>query len=176
MNTDFVLIQKMKQGDESAYDIFIRKYYEEILRYCSLHCADTKYAEDLTQETFLHFFARLSDYHFKGKTKNYLYTIAGNLCKDFYKKKKDVPTERQVLEENSGPSLDTLDGVLEKIVLEKAMEALPEKLREVIILYYFQELKLSEIAEVLQIGLSLVKYRLRQAKKMLEQLLRKEDA
>lgn len=44
-----------------------------------------------------------------------------------------------------------------------------------IILYYFQNLKLSEIAGVLQINLSLVKYRIRQAKKQLEQYLGEED-
>ena len=38
--TDFLLIQKMKQGNEQAFDTFVRKYYNEILKYCSLflHC------------------------------------------------------------------------------------------------------------------------------------------
>ena len=33
--TDFLLIQKMKQGNEQAFDTFVRKYYNEILKYCS---------------------------------------------------------------------------------------------------------------------------------------------
>ena len=82
MNIDFLLIQKMKHGDENAFDIFVRKHYEEILKYCNYHCLDASYAEDLTQETFLHFFERLSDYRYMGKTRNYLYTIAGNLCRN----------------------------------------------------------------------------------------------
>ena len=90
MLTDFLLIQKMKQGNEQAVNTFVRKYYNEILKYCSYHCYDTEYAEDLTQETFVNFFAKLSDYHYQGKTMNYLYTIAGNLCKNHCKKKKDV--------------------------------------------------------------------------------------
>lgn len=96
MDTDFLLIRKMKQGDEDAFDRFVHKYYEEILSYCSRHYYDTEYAEDLTQETFLHFFTKLSDYHYKGKTKNYLYTIAGNLCKDYYKKKKIFWRRRRI--------------------------------------------------------------------------------
>ena len=95
MDTDFLLIQKMRQGEENAFDLFVRKHYEEILKYCHFHCPDLSYAEDLTQETFLHFFERLSDYHYIGKTRNYLYTIAGNLCKDYYKKKKECFLEEQ---------------------------------------------------------------------------------
>ena len=67
------------------------------------------------------------------------------------------------------------DILLDKVVIEEALRRLPEEYREVIILYYFQNLKLSEIAGVLQINLSLVKYRIRQAKKQLEQYLGEED-
>ena len=89
MDFDLLLIQKMKRGNENAFDIFVRKHYEEILKYCSYHCLDTSYAEDLTQETFLHFCEKISDYRYIGKTRNYLYTIAGNLCRDYYKKTKE---------------------------------------------------------------------------------------
>ncbi len=174
MDTDFILIRKMKHGSEEAFDTFVHKYYEEILRYCNHHCYGTEYAEDLTQETFLHFFARLSDYHYKGKTKNYLYTIAGNLCKDYYKKKKDTPAETGDLERDAPPDISAESSVVDKVVIEEAIRRLPEEYREVIILFYFQELRLSEIAGVLQISLSLVKYRLKQAKGRLEQYLRKE--
>lgn len=173
MNADFLLIQKMKRGDEAAFDTFVRKYYTEILNYCHYHCFDAAYAEDLTQETFIRFFAKLSDYHFMGKTKNYLYTIAGNLCKDYYRKKKDVPTKREELEQNIASS--QLEQVTERVMIETALAALPSELREVMVLYYFQGLKLSEIAKVLQITLSLVKYRLRQAKKQMRQILECEN-
>lgn len=83
----------MKQGDDNALDLFVRKYYQEILIYCHYHCSDKAYAEDLTQETFVRFFAKLSDYHYRGKTLNYLYTIACNLCKDYSKKIKEIPIE-----------------------------------------------------------------------------------
>ena len=38
--SDFLLIKKMKQGDDAAFDIFIRKYYRKILIYCYYHCPD----------------------------------------------------------------------------------------------------------------------------------------
>ena len=173
MDFDLLLIQKMKHGNENAFDVFVRKYYEEILKYCSYHCLDTSYAEDLTQETFLRFFEKLSDYRYIGKTRNYLYTIAGNLCKDSYKKKKILSEEPSEEFQNSLRQSEAAD-ILNKITIEWALNHLPEELREVIVLYYFQELKLTEVADILQIGLPLVKYRIRQAKMRLERLLREE--
>ncbi len=52
---DVILILQMKQGDEQAFDKFVRKYYGDILSYCKYHCLDQTEAEDLTQETFLRF-------------------------------------------------------------------------------------------------------------------------
>lgn len=174
MDIDFLLIQKMKRGDENAFDVFVRKYYEKILNYCVYHCPDTSYAEDLTQETFVRFFTKLSDYRYMGKTINYLYTIAGNLCKDYFKKARDNLLEEPVLETQNNASHLGTDEILDRIVIQTALNRLPDELREIVVLYYFQELKLAEISDILQIGLPLVKYRMKQAKLKLENLL-KED-
>lgn len=172
MYNDFLLIRKMKQGDDTAIDIFIHRYYQEILNYCYYHCFDKAYAEDLTQETFVRFFAKLSDYHYRGKTQNFLYTIAGNLCKDYLKKVKETPMEvNELIEEKA---LEETENVLDKILIEQALKQLPDELNEIVTLYYFRELKLTEISETLQIGLPLVKYRLHQARKRLVKLLEKE--
>ena len=60
MDLDFLLIRRMKSGEEEAFDIFVRKYYQDVLAYCSYHCMDQWYAADLTQETFIRFFTALS--------------------------------------------------------------------------------------------------------------------
>lgn len=171
MDTDFLLIRKMKQGDDAAFDMFVRKYYGEILKYCRFHCFDAQSAEDLTQETFLKFFANLSEYRHMGKAKNFLYTVAGNLCRDFYKKKRDVPMEREDLESQSSPAPDSLGEVLDWAVIGDALLKLPEEFREVVILHYLQEMKISEAARMLGIGVPLAKYRLREAKARLRRLL-----
>lgn len=171
---DFLLILKMKQGNEEAFEKFVRKYYSQILQYCRYHCFDTEYAQDLTQETFLKFFGSLQTYHHMGKTINYLYTIAGNLCKNMAKKKKDMPVEQEVMEQEVDPG-DEMERIETKICMEQALDELSPELREVIILFYFQECKLTEIADILQVGLPLVKYRLRRAKEELKRLLGKEE-
>lgn len=174
MNADFLLIQRMKRGEEDAFDIFVRKYYESILNYCRYRCFDAGYAEDLAQETFVCFFKNLSYYRFQGKTLNYLYTVAGNLCKDFYRKKMDIPTAQ---EELSGHSIaNPIEAAMERMSVEEAVRSLPQEQQEVVILHYFQGMKLWETAEILQVGLPLVKYRLRQAKAGLARFMGKEEA
>lgn len=173
MDTDFLLIRKMKNGNEEAFDVFVRKYYDEILKYCSYHCFDLEYAEDLTQETFVHFFAKLSDYRHIGKTKNFLYTIAGNLCRNYRKKIKDeTMADSEML--NLADTSEFTSELLIKLEVEDALKHMPDELREVVVLYYFQNLKLSEIADVLKIGLPLVKYRMKQAKIRLKKYLEQE--
>ena len=119
MYNDFLLIRKMKQGDDNAFDLFVHKYYQEILSYCYHHCFDQTYAEDLTQETFIRFFTKLSDYHYKGKTLNYLYTIAGNLCKDYLKRTKET-----LLEENEFEEENQTEQILNRVLIEQVLEQL----------------------------------------------------
>ena len=71
-------------------------------------------------------------------------------------------------------SLEEPENVLDKILIEQVLKQLPDELSEIVTLYYFQELKLTEISDTLQIGLPLVKYRLRQARKQLAKLLGKD--
>ena len=170
MDKDFLLINKMKNGDEAAMESFVRRYYPRILRYCHYHIADKSFAEDMAQETFENFFAALPVYRHRGKALNYLYTIAGNLCRDLYKKRADIP-----LREVPDAGNYQMDPVNTRLDMEKALAGLSQESRDILILYFFQERKQREIAEILNIGLPLVKYRLKQAKLQLGGLLGKED-
>ena len=93
MDGDFWLIQKMRMGDDQAVESFVRKYYPQILKYCRRHMDDDGYAEDMAQETFVRFFQTLKQYRHYGKAVNYLYVIAANLCRDYYRKMKEIPVK-----------------------------------------------------------------------------------
>lgn len=170
MDLDFLLIQKMKMGDEQAIDVFVRKYYTEIFRYCRLHIRDYGYAEDMTQETFAKFFGTLGQYRHYGKALNYLYVIAANVCKDHYRKKSELTMEE--LPEKTDCVIEKIN---ERLDVNAAVEKLPEELREVAILFFFQEIKQKEIGEILGIGLPLVKYRVKRARELLSAWLGKEN-
>ena len=170
MDADFLLIHRMKNGDDTAIEIFVRKYYPMILRYCHLHIKDQSYAEDATQEVFARFFHTLNQYQHYGKAQNYLYVIAANICRDFYRKPQE-PSIEELAEEPiyEMPPLDL------RLDVHLALEKLPPELREVTILFFFQEVKQKEIARILGIGLPLVKYRIKRSKELLAGYLGKED-
>lgn len=169
-DSDFKCIQKIKKGDVQAINEFVRKYYPDILKYCLRRTSNQSDAEDLTQETFVRFFNNISHYHHYGKAKNYLYVIASNLCKDQYSKQIIY-----TLMDNDVELIDINSSIVDKVSLESAINKLPEEFKQVIILYYFQGLKLSEIKDILNIGLPLVKYRMKQAKMKLKKELEVES-
>ena len=169
MDRDFLLIARMRPGDDGAIEEFVGKYYPMILRYCRLHTANRCDAEDLTQETFEKFFRSLGQYQHRGKAANYLYTIAGNACRDFCKKPKEVPLEGLSREMGTEPEANDAH-----LAVALALDALPPELREAAVLFYIQGLKQREIADLLHISLPLVKYRLGKAKAQLQQILSEE--
>ena len=110
MDMDFLLTQKMRMGDEKAVEAFVTKYYGQILRYCRLRIGDYGYAEDAAQETFERFFRNFSQYRHYGRAANYLYVIAGNLCKDFYRKNREIALEELSEEPDSGAETGKVSG------------------------------------------------------------------
>ena len=166
MDGEFFLVRRMKGGEEAAMEQFVRKYYDPILSYCCHHTTVYGLAEDLTQETFERFFRSLPTYRHTGKLANYLYVIAGNLCRDAAKKKQELP-----MEEIREDAEDPFECVNCRMNIQQALGQLPDELREVVILRYFQNLKQREIAGILGIGIPLVKYRMNQAKKKLRDAL-----
>ena len=87
MTTDFLLVQKIRNGDNQAGNQLVEKYYSSMYQYCFLHTHNQEYAEDMVQETFVRFFGALMNGAEIGKAKSYLYSIAGNIIKNYYKKK-----------------------------------------------------------------------------------------
>lgn len=173
MDKDFFLIRKMKNGDEEAMDIFVRKYYEKILNYCYYHCADRQYAENLTQETFVKFFAGLPRYKHSGRSMNFLYTVARNLCMDFHRNEKErYAQSSEILEKEI--CCNQTDEQESRIDMRDALKEIPGDMREVIFLYYFYGFNTREISELLGIGLSLVKYRIKTGREKLRAILGEE--
>ena len=182
MDFDVLLIRRIKKSDEDAAEIFVRKYYEKIYKYCYIRIGNYGDAQDLVQNTFMKFFESIDRYNHCGKALNYLYVIASNECKDYFRKKKYTMVDIDKNKTNSFSdtyqnkldSLNEIRKIEEKTEIREAIEKLPDELREVVVLFYFNDMKQRDIAKILEISLSLVKYRISRAKELLEEELKEE--
>ncbi|MCM1044978.1 MAG: RNA polymerase sigma factor [Candidatus Gastranaerophilales bacterium] len=162
--TDEVLLRRARSGDKDALETLVRRYYDKIYSYCFHHVGDRQTAEDLCQETFCSMLEHLEEYRHYDRFGNYLYVIAGNKCKDFFKKKKPLYLEALPQE---GETMSAAD---EEISMRELVHKLPRELEEVVILRFYQDLKYQDIAKILGISSSLVKYRAKKAVALLKEV------
>lgn len=146
----------------------LQEQYDKIYKYCYFKVQNKAIAEDLTQETFLKYFAQNS-YENRGKPLAYLYTIAKNQIVDYFRKK---PTE--LIDENA--AIDSVESkALTSISVRQAVEALPPELLEIILLRFGSEISINEIAAALEISRFAVRRKISAALAELKKTLRKED-
>lgn len=156
---DTKVIQEIKDGKIYLFDNLIKKYYEKVYYYCYRHLDNMQAAQDLTQEVFMKVIKNIGNYKHYGKFENYLYVIAGNECKDFYKKESKYIL-KEVEEYSSEEEISKLEN---KIIVQEALDKLSKKEREIIILRFYQDLKIKDIAKIMNAGVSITKYRLKKA-------------
>ncbi len=122
----------------------IENEYDNIFRYVLYRVNCREEAEDITQETFLRYIQH-SEYHKTGSERQVLYTIARNLCIDFYRKTKTEPIGEYV------QSADNSD-ILRDVAVRVAMSKLSEEEREIIILRLVNGESISVIAKIFGIS------------------------
>lgn len=170
---DKKLIKQIQQGDSDSLDTIIRKYYNDMYSYCFRKTGNAFVAADLTQEVFLRLAKYIHTYVHKGKFKNYLFIIAKNMCNDYYQKNVEASEVIDLLEipdsDNNFTRLDQSD------VITKVIGSLPDFQKDVIILRYYHDMKLKEIAEITDSSLATTKSRLKQGLDKLKKILNKED-
>lgn len=108
-----------------------------------------------------------------GKFQNYLLTIAVNSCNNYFKKAKPVYVGLEVMEDVEGTD-NSLEGMEQrelKAAVQSAISTLPDFQKEVIILRFYHDLKIREIAEITNASVPTVKSRLQQGIKKLERYL-----
>lgn len=175
MLSDEQLVQFMAQGNQAAFEAFVYRYHGLLLGYLERMLQDHKKAEDLVQEVFIRLIRQLQQNKPPDKIKPWLYRVALNLCRDYWK---SVSYRSEQYQAELPEQLDFQQSVIEiyehqetrKEVL-RLLRSLPQIQREIIILRFFQDLKLQEIADVLHLNLSTTKTHLYKALKRLKQEL-----
>ncbi|MGO2893115.1 RNA polymerase sigma factor [Enterococcus devriesei] len=175
---DYLIILRIKRGDVDAWEQLVEKYYDQIYQYCKRRFfGNHVLAEDLTQDTFMKVISKIDSYQFSGSFFNYLYTVAVNTCNNFSKRHK---LDESSFDEAYDLLLD--DQTNEPVILDEkaqmiqqALDHLPEYQREAVILKYYHELKVKEIAKITNASVATTQSRIYQGLVKMKQELEKED-
>ena len=172
---DKELVGRVKKGEVSAFAILVEKYEREIFEYSYFLIGDREEALDMTQETFLKAYTNIKTLRREEDFKFWLRRIARNLC---FKRIKKMRREKELMERQREETLSLDSYVIKKEREERvkrALNKLPEKMREIIILRDIEGLSYKEIKEILNIPMSLVKVRIFRARNLLKKILEEED-
>jgi len=156
------VVQGPDNNREERLNHMVWQYEKDLHRFCFIYLRDAPLAQDAVQETFLRAYKSLSAFREDSSEKTWLMRIAMNVCKDFRKSAWYRFVDRRV-------SIDHLPILyappsLEQITLTTEIMRLPRKHMEVVTLYYYEDMTIREIAEVLGISLAAVSQRLSKAK------------
>ncbi len=175
--SDEEICKMVQKGDIEAFGILVERYEEKMKRYSQKFLSQKEDIEDVVQDIFLKAFENIQSFDTKKKFKSWLYKIAHNQLVNALKRK----------ERFSFLSLDTFlpyfslkeefNEVEKKELranLEKYLQKLDPKYREVIFLYFYENLSYSEISEILKIPISTVGIRLKRAKEKIKKFIQKD--
>ena len=170
--TDKELIRKVHNGNKEALNTIVNKYYDDIYRFCLYLTGQESDSYDITQEVFLRFIKYVDSYTHRN-LKGYLLIIARNLCRDYFHHKNDLYCIDDIA--YAGSQDNHLGNVEDRMLLWAALQKLPVKQREIVILRIYEEMRFHEIAEILGVNLSTVKSRFRLGIKSLRKMMEGTD-
>ena len=155
---------------DQKFEQLVERYQQPLLRMCCLYLCDKSLAEDAVQETFIKVYRSMDTFRGESSEKTWIMKIAMHICYDMNHSVWYRLVHRHVtldmLTETAASAYDESDEELTASVIR-----LPRRLREVILLYYYQGMKVNEIADALGISHSTVSDRLKRGRKKLKEML-----
>ena len=151
------------------FEQLVGRYQEPVLHMCYLYLCDKSLAEDAVQDTFLKIYRKLDSFRGESSEKTWIMKIAVNTCYNINHSGWSRFFNRRVTPEMMPDEAVQTDG--DDKELAAAVTKLPVKLREVILLYYYQGMKVNEISDTLGISQSSVSGRLKRGRERLKNLL-----
>ena len=147
---------------------WIGAYSDTILKTCYLYLSDRSQAEDATQDTWIKVWNHMETFDRQeiNNEKAWLLRIAINICKDYRRTAWFRHIDRKIALDDLPPQLMTAEPRDESLTL--MVMDLPDRYKQVILLYYFQELTMQETAAALGLSQSTVQRRLKKAEALLK--------
>ena len=158
MIPDEIYVQKTIEGDTEAFNELVKRHHARIYGLAYRMLGNPDDASDATQEAFLEAYKSIQSFQFQSKFLTWLYRVGINVCQQ-YKRKSDsrertLTAYTRDLQDGEGQSVsERPDRLLLKTerdqLVQHAINQLPTKQRMVITLFYMQQMKYREIAELL---------------------------
>jgi len=176
--TDEQLIAAYQQGRQDAFKLLIERYRKELFHFLARFLGDRVAAEDIFQEAFLQVHLSADTFDVSKRFKPWLFTIAANKGRDYMRKRARRPAAPldapmggdadagsfvDLMQAEMAAPEENLESAELAELVQRTIAQMPEHLREILLLSYFQKLSYNEIADSLQIPLGTVKSRLHTA-------------
>ncbi len=189
LSDEELLLKYRDQGNRPAFEELVHRYEKELYGYLRNYLGDPEMAEDVFQQTFLQVYLKCDQFEPERKLRPWLYAVATNQAIDHqrhYGRHRMASLDRRVgkgdEDSEMGAFVDLFDSAQRGPVEEnenmeqagevrRAVDGLPEQMRQVVLLVYFQGLKYREAAQALGVPVGTVKSRLHGAVQKLGETL-----
>jgi len=146
--------------------------YHKMVRNVLFNMTGQDVLDDLTQETFIRIWAGLPRFALRSSIQTWIYRITVNTATDHLRKKKSMNNLDSELKEksteNSSPEVSYTE------IISEALSGLEDDFRVVVVLFYFEELSIKQIAKILELPEGTVKSRMHNAKKKMQDFFSKK--
>ena len=178
-NDDVYYIKKTLDGDSASFGFLVDKYQNMVFTLAIKMLKHREDSEEVSQDAFIKAYKSLSRFNGESKFSTWLYRIAYNACLDRIKKNSKFINTVEINDVTSNEVFqastvfDSLEKKERSVIIQECMNKLPEDERAIIHLFYFEELSLKEIIEVVSISEGNLKMKLYRARKKLFSIFKK---
>lgn len=182
LSDEELILEFQNSGNEKAFEILVSRFKNPLINFVYRFLGDYDNCVDVVQDTFIKVYRYKDSYSSLAKFSTWIYTIAGNLARTEYKRKRrknffsinsygeeqktfDIPDEAYI------PDIQT-DMKIKSEIIQKALLKVRDTYREAVILRDIQELSYEEIAEIMQIEIGTVKSRINRGRAELQKYLK----
>jgi RNA polymerase sigma-70 factor (ECF subfamily) len=171
LDDDFSLIKRFNEGEKDVFRILVNRHKEKVRNIIFITLSEIDAIDDIAQEVFITVFRNLKNFRYESQFTTWLYRITINKCKDYLRKKKVRKIFSSVDDDYNYSSTEIDENNDVRLIVRKAIDKLPDKLRIPMILRDIEGFSYQEISETLNLDLGTVKSRIFRAREALRKNL-----